>query len=60
LYRHVLRTPLEWIDDIERARKPVRLPVVLSRGEVVAVFEHLRGVPRIVVSLSISRTEDPF
>ena len=31
------RAPLV-IDDIERAKKPVRLPVVLSRDEVMAMF----------------------
>ena len=51
LYRHVLRAPLDWIDDIERAKKPVRLPVVVSRDEVLAVFAQLEGVPKIVASL---------
>jgi len=29
LYRDVLGDPLPWIDDIVRARRPERLPVVL-------------------------------
>jgi integron integrase len=34
-----------------RARAPQRIPVVLSRAEVRAVFAQLRGVPWIVVGL---------
>lgn len=33
LYRQVLQTELPWLDDVVRAKKPQRLPVVLtSRG----------------------------
>src|SRR2546422_88080 len=34
LYRYVLGDPLPWIDDLVRARRPARLPVVLTRDEV--------------------------
>jgi site-specific recombinase XerD len=34
LYRQVLQIDLPYIDDIERAKKPERLPVVFSRSEV--------------------------
>jgi hypothetical protein len=30
LYRQVLNVPLDWIDDVESARKPARLPVVFT------------------------------
>lgn len=33
LYREVLGVPVEWVDDVERAKRPKRLPVVLTRGE---------------------------
>jgi site-specific recombinase XerD len=33
LYRHVLRQELPWLDNIERARRPQRLPLVLSQSE---------------------------
>ncbi len=36
LYRDALNLTLNWIDDIERAKKPARLPVVFSREEVQA------------------------
>ena len=38
LYRHVLDDPLPWLDEIVRASRPRRLPVVLSRDEVGALF----------------------
>jgi hypothetical protein len=34
LYREVLEMPLPWLDGIERAKKPARLPTVLSAAEV--------------------------
>jgi len=43
LYGAVLGLQLEWMNDIVRARRPARLPVVLSRGEVAALLSRLRG-----------------
>ncbi|HQS83107.1 MAG TPA: integron integrase [Thiobacillus sp.] len=34
LYKEVLGQELPWLTDVTRAKKPVRLPVVLSRGEL--------------------------
>lgn len=34
LYRHVLDTELPWMDDVVRAKRSRRLPVVLSQSEV--------------------------
>lgn len=51
LYRHVLKTGLEWLDDVVRARQPRRLPNVLSREEVAAVLSRLEGIPQLVVLL---------
>lgn len=48
LYRHVLGVRLPWMDNVTRARAPVRLPVVLSRGEVRRVLRELRGVYRLI------------
>jgi site-specific recombinase XerD len=38
LYRHVLEQELPWLEDVVRARRPARLPVVLTRDEVRAVM----------------------
>ncbi len=51
LYRHVLKTKLDWLDDVVRARQPRRLPTVLSRDEVTAVLSHLQGTAQLVVLL---------
>jgi integrase len=51
LYRDVLERPLPWLDHVERARTPARLPVVLSRDEVLAVLRRLRGVHRHIGGL---------
>jgi site-specific recombinase XerD len=33
LYKHLLHQPFDWLDHVERAKKPARLPVVLTRGD---------------------------
>ena len=34
LYREVLEQPLPWLDEVTRAKRPARLPSVMSREEV--------------------------
>jgi integron integrase len=51
LYKHVIKRPFDWLDEIERAKKPVRLPVVLTRREVGLVLSHLRGTYWLIASL---------
>jgi integron integrase len=51
LYREVLVVDVPWLDGIVRAKRPQRLPVVLTRQEVLAVLRPLRGVLRLMVSL---------
>jgi integron integrase len=51
LYREVLRVDLPWLEDVVRARTPRRLPVVLTREEIRAVFERLHGTPRLMAML---------
>jgi integron integrase len=51
LYRVVLDRELEGLDGAVRARRPQRLPVVLSREEVRAVLSQLEGVHRLVATL---------
>lgn len=41
LYREVLGIELPWLDDVTRAKKPARLPTVLTRDEVRALLEHV-------------------
>lgn len=43
LYDSVLLSPLERVDDVVRARKPMRLPSVLTQEEVAALLSALDG-----------------
>jgi integron integrase len=51
LYHDVLELDVPWLDDLVRAKRPLRLPVVLTREEVRAVLQRLTGVPRLMASL---------
>src|SRR5437867_3780361 len=51
LYRHVLDDPLPWIDDIIRARRSRKLPVVLTREEVKSPLAAMKGTPRLVAAI---------
>src|SRR5438477_3135669 len=51
LYKQVLKEEIGWLEDVERAKKPTRLPVVLTHDEVHKVFAHLRGTPRLMAGL---------
>ena len=51
LYRYVLHQDLPWLDDIVRAKRPKRLPIVLTRDEVRAVITELHGTPRLMATL---------
>jgi integron integrase len=51
LYRVVLGRELEQLDGAVRARRPHRLPVVLSRDEVREVIAQLPDVHRLIVTL---------
>jgi site-specific recombinase XerD len=51
LYSAVLGLQLPWMTDIVRAKRPVRLPVVLSGDEVAALLSRLRGPVWLMASL---------
>jgi integron integrase len=51
LYRNVLEQDLPWLDRVVRAKRTVRLPVVLTREEVRAVIGQLRGTQRLMALL---------
>ncbi len=44
LYRQVLGVELPWLDEVVRAKRPARLPVVRTRSEVQRVLERMDGV----------------
>jgi integron integrase len=51
LYKEVLKHEIGWLQKVERAKKPPKLPVVLSRAEVKQIFGHLHGVPKLMAGL---------
>jgi integrase len=51
LCREVLAADLPWLDDVVRVKRPVRLPVVLTREEVRALLQRLDGAPRLMACL---------
>ena len=51
LYEHVLDIPLGKIEDIQRAKEPENLPVVLSRKEAKRILENMEGDARLMTEL---------
>jgi integron integrase len=51
LYREVLGQELGWLDEMQRAKKPARLPVVLTPAEARAVLVRLDGRYWLMASL---------
>jgi integron integrase len=51
LSRLVLLVELPWINNVVRAKRSERLPVVLTREEVRAVIRELQGPPRLMAIL---------
>ena len=51
LYEHVLQQPLDRIEGVVRARRPKRLPVVMTVDEVSRVLAHLNGDKWLIAML---------
>ena len=51
LYREVLGIDLPWMDSMVRAKKPQRLPAVLTRAEVAMVLERMDGAYGLMARL---------
>lgn len=51
LYNRVLERPLQQIDNVIRAKRSRRIPVVLSRGEIQAIFRQLEQPYLLMASL---------
>ncbi|MBE9171303.1 integron integrase [Pleurocapsales cyanobacterium LEGE 06147] len=51
LYKKVLEIDLSFIDKIETAKRPERIPVVLTRNEIQAILANLDGVYYLMTSL---------
>jgi integron integrase len=51
LYRQVLDIELPWVENVTRASRPRRLPVVLSTAEVRALLAQIDGTSWLIASL---------
>jgi len=51
LYGRVLEIKLPWLDDLVRAKRPVRLPVVLSQPEVEGLLGQMEGMTALMAAL---------
>ena len=51
LYRDVLAEPLAWLDGVERAMRPARVPTVLSVKEVTALLGRMTGTKWLMSSI---------
>jgi integron integrase len=51
LHKHVLGRELGMVDGVVRAKRPVRVPVVLSKQEVRAILGQMSGAPKLMAAL---------
>lgn len=51
LYKEVLAIDLPWLNDVTRAKRPKRMPVVMTRDEVNAVLDRMAGVYGLMARL---------
>jgi len=51
LYREVLGTPLPWLEELDRAKRPVRVPTVLTKDEVTRLLARMRGSKWLMANL---------
>ena len=51
LYAHVLSASLQRLGELTRAKRPHRVPNVLTPPETAAVLEQMTGVPALMASL---------
>ena len=51
LYKEVLGVELPWLDEIRKAKKPRRLPTVLTQAEVRTLLAHVEGTHGLIARL---------
>lgn len=51
LYKHVLNTEIEWVNDVKWAKRPKKLPVVFSKEEIHKIMPHLKDVHWLIAQL---------
>lgn len=51
LFKQVLRKDIGLVEDVVRAKKPERIPVVLSKEEVRLILGRMSGVPKLMAQV---------
>jgi integron integrase len=51
LYKEVLKQDLPWIEGVQRAKRPAKLPVVFTPAEALAVLNKMHGTGRLMAQL---------
>jgi integron integrase len=51
LYRHILGQNLPWLENVERAKRPARLPLVFTKEEMKAILTQLQQQNWLMASL---------
>jgi len=51
LYKQVLMKPSLKLDKLKRAKKPQKLPIVLSHNEAISIIDQMRGLPYLITLL---------
>jgi len=51
MYKEVLAEPLPWLDELDRVKKPARMPTVLTAGEVRRLLAAMSGTKWLMASL---------
>src|SRR5439155_3030987 len=51
LYKEVLVQPLPWLDALDRAKRPARMPTVLTRQQVQRLLSAMHGSKWLMASL---------
>lgn len=51
LYKEILEIDLPWLDNLIRAKRPSRLPTVLSRTEVQQILDRMQGIYGLLARL---------
>jgi integron integrase len=51
LYKNVLNIELEWLDDVVRAKRPAKVPAVMTRAEVRQLLGTMTGVNKLLAFL---------
>lgn len=51
MYEHILERPLEKMDDLKRADKPKKMPVVLTPEEVQMVLGKMEVISKLIAEL---------